>query len=246
MIAFTIVMGRTNFAPDEKDAGYCQLFVENLSGHALSWFSRLESGLIDSYQELSTAFLKDYSIDIENGVSEADLYTLSQERTESLRSFIGRFKTIVSRVKVPDKIAITALINALWYESKLREDLKTNKTQTLEDALHRSNLFIELEKNKEAMAKKHAATKTTVIKDKAKEECRESQHRSESERKREEGNRKAHNFHVSDAQRPPVPRQPWNKWSREDDPTRYCEFHKRNRHSTMECRHLQEYLLRKY
>ena len=120
-------MRRTNFTPEEKDAVYCQLFVENLSGQALSWFSRLESGSIDSYQELSIAFLKHYSIYIENGASEADLYTLSQERTESLRSFIGRFKTIVSRMKVPDKIVITPLIKALWYESKLREDLKINK-----------------------------------------------------------------------------------------------------------------------
>ncbi|XP_013639416.1 PREDICTED: uncharacterized protein LOC106344618 [Brassica oleracea var. oleracea] len=244
MIAFTIAMGRTNFTPDKKDAGYCQLFVENLSGQALSWFSRLESGSIDSYQQLSTSFLKHYSIYIEDGATEADLYTLSQERTESLRSFIGRFKKIVSRVKVPDKIATTALINALWYESKLDEDLKINKTQTLQDALHRSNLFIELEEDKEAMAKKYAATRTVATKDEPKEECHESRSRSETERKKEEGDRKALSFHVSDVQRPP--RQAWNKWSREDDSTMYCEFHKRNEHSTMECRHLQEYLLGKY
>jgi len=70
MITFTIAMGRTNFTPDEKDAGYCQLFIENLSRQeTLSWFSRLESGSIDSYQQLSTAFLKHYSIYIKNGAS---------------------------------------------------------------------------------------------------------------------------------------------------------------------------------
>lgn len=113
---------------------------------------------------------------------------------------------------MPDKIATTALINALWYESKLCEDLKINKTQTLEDALHRSNLFIELEEDKEAMAKKYATTRTTATKDKPKEECRESRSRSEGERKKEEGGRRTLSFHVSDMQRPP--RQTWNKWSR--------------------------------
>lgn len=113
------------------------------------------------------------------------------------------------------KIATTTLINALWYESRLREDLKINKTQTLEDALHRSNLFIQLEEDKEAMAKKYAATRAAATKDKSKEESRESRSRSEGERKKEEGDRKGQNFHVSDMQRPP--RQAWNKWSQEDD-----------------------------
>ncbi|KAF3492955.1 hypothetical protein DY000_02054349 [Brassica cretica] len=94
------------------------------------------------------------------------------------------------------------------------------------------------------MAKKYAATRAAATKDKSKEECRESRSRSEGERKKEEGDRKGQNFHVNDMQRPP--RQAWNKWSQEDDSTRYYKFHKRNGHSTMECRHLQEYLLGKY
>ncbi|KAF3496928.1 hypothetical protein DY000_02054348 [Brassica cretica] len=112
------------------------------------------------------------------------------------------------------------------------------------DALHISNLFIELEEDKEEMAKKYAATRVAATKDKKKEECHESRSRPEAERKKEESDRKALNFHVSDTPRPT--RQTWNKWSRDDDSSRYCEFHKRNGHSTMECRHLQEYLLGKY
>ena len=63
----------------------------------------------------------------------------------------------------------------------LRKDLKINKTQTLEDALHRSNLFIELEEEKEAMAKKYATTMMVATKEKPKEESRESRSRSETE-----------------------------------------------------------------
>ncbi|KAL0712055.1 hypothetical protein Bca4012_019033 [Brassica carinata] len=142
-------------------------------------------------------------MDTEGGASEADLYTLSQRRTKSLKSFIGRFNAIVSCVKVSDKIAITALVNPLWYESELCKYLKLNKPHTLEDALQQPNLFVELEEEKETMAKKHATTNVVVIKEKPKEECGESRHRSETERKQEEGDQKAQNFHISDTQRSP-------------------------------------------
>ncbi|CAA7025872.1 unnamed protein product [Microthlaspi erraticum] len=98
LTAFCIAMGRTHFSEEERDAGFCQLFVENLSGSALTWFSRLESRSIDSYHQLTTAFLKQYSMYIRRGVSCADLWALSQGPKDSLRKFIDKFKGVASRL----------------------------------------------------------------------------------------------------------------------------------------------------
>ena len=58
MTAFNIAMGRANFAEHEREAGFCQYFIESLSGAALTWFSRLSENSVDSFHDLSAAFLK--------------------------------------------------------------------------------------------------------------------------------------------------------------------------------------------
>lgn len=44
--------GRAHFNDEEKDTEYWQMFVENLNGHALTWFSRLTIDFIDSLCDL--------------------------------------------------------------------------------------------------------------------------------------------------------------------------------------------------
>ncbi|XP_013633075.1 PREDICTED: uncharacterized protein LOC106338707 [Brassica oleracea var. oleracea] len=173
LTAFSIATGRANFSPEERVAGLCQLFVENLSGLALGWFSRLEAHSIDNYNQLSTAFLKHYSLFIQQSATNADLWTLAQEPTETLRSYIKKFRAIVSRITVLDKAAVLALRNGLWHESPFREELMKYKPQTLEDALHRAITFIEIEEDKAAFSKKHAATKKSFSKDKEPDEYNE-------------------------------------------------------------------------
>lgn len=58
MTALIIAMAIARFTDDEKDAGHCQLFVETLNEQALTWFSQLEENSINSFRELSAAFLK--------------------------------------------------------------------------------------------------------------------------------------------------------------------------------------------
>ena len=76
--AFNIAMGRTNFSDEEKDAGFCQLFVEILQGPTLGWFTGLKENFVDSFYDLSAAFLKQYIMFPRQGATLADLWNLSR------------------------------------------------------------------------------------------------------------------------------------------------------------------------
>ena len=58
--SFNIAMRRANLSDEEKDAGFCQFFVETLEGPALNWFTGLQENSVNSFHDLSTAFLKNY------------------------------------------------------------------------------------------------------------------------------------------------------------------------------------------
>lgn len=51
----------------------CKLFAEYLAGYALDWFSKSEERSIDSFTQLSTAFVKNHSMFMKNVTSDADL-----------------------------------------------------------------------------------------------------------------------------------------------------------------------------
>ena len=60
-----------------------------------------------------------------------------------------------------DCACISALLNDLWHELRLYEELLLNKPSTLEDSLHRASKYMEMEEEKKAFAEKHA----TISKD---------------------------------------------------------------------------------
>ncbi|KAG7572509.1 Ribonuclease H-like superfamily [Arabidopsis suecica] len=128
LAAFQIAAGRIDLEPDEEDAGYCKLFSENLSGSALLWFTQLEPGTIDSFKELSSAFLKQYSMFMEKATSDADLWNLTQGQNEPLRKYIAKFKEVIAKIPgVSHAAALSALRNGLWHESRFRKEIIVNR-----------------------------------------------------------------------------------------------------------------------
>ncbi|XP_024015053.1 uncharacterized protein LOC112088897 [Eutrema salsugineum] len=166
---FRITLGRAfirnaaNLTEREVDAGYCMLFVEHLKGAALEWFTRQERNSIGSFQQLSTLFLKQYSMFMDRGTSNADLWTLSQGPNEPLRDYMERFKAVVSKVEeISDKAVLEALKRSLWYKSEFRREMPLNTPQMIQDALHRSSDFVVNEEEMKNLDEQYEATKAAI------------------------------------------------------------------------------------
>lgn len=85
----------------------CKLFVERLVGLALDWFSKLEKRSIGSCTQLSTAFVKLYSVFMEKVTSDADIQALSQGPNDSLQTYMKKFKkTLANMSSVNDLHAL--------------------------------------------------------------------------------------------------------------------------------------------
>ncbi|CAA7018586.1 unnamed protein product [Microthlaspi erraticum] len=63
LTAFNLAMRREKYKSyDEREANYCQVFVEHMAKDALTWFSNLPAESIDNFDDLTNAFLKHYSM----------------------------------------------------------------------------------------------------------------------------------------------------------------------------------------
>ncbi|XP_024011225.1 uncharacterized protein LOC112086500 [Eutrema salsugineum] len=238
---FGIVINRLKFtSAEQKDAIQCQLFVEHLEGIALDWFSRLEADSIDNYKELSTKFAKHFSMFIGQKTRNSELWEISQGENESLRDFMACFKQIVAHCTVDDEAALEALYQKTWYKSPFHKELRRNRPLTLEDALHKSNIFIAEEEEEAAKDRQYSTTKpgqTLTAKD-------------NSETKVQSGKpRGVVNQAGPSNQKSGRPPKSWNTWHKDDDTPlseRFCEYHERYGHSTEECRHLRDFLLQQF
>ncbi|XP_010423552.1 PREDICTED: uncharacterized protein LOC104708652 [Camelina sativa] len=248
---FLLTASRVDIQPHEADAGYRKLFAETFCGPALLWFSSLAAASITNFTELSTSFIKQYSILIETAVTDAQLWNLSQAAGESLRSYITKFKEI--QVQIPglsNSTALAALKNGLWHEPRFREELTVNQFATIQDALHRTSNWIIAEEEKEAAAQKHKATTKPRFEapapvKKTPPSTPKSGFRTFAvDKSPQKGSPRG-----SPSKPPFSPRSksgflPSNKWIWDENA--YCKLHKTNGHSTRDCKKLMHLLAEKF
>ncbi|KAG7533238.1 Reverse transcriptase domain [Arabidopsis thaliana x Arabidopsis arenosa] len=231
LAAFLIAAGRVELDEADEDAGYCKLFSENLCGQALMWFTQLEPGSINNFDELSAVFLKQYSILMDKSVSDADLWNLTQGPNESLRTFITKFKGVLSKLpRISQQSALSALRKGLWHDSRFKEDLILHKPDTIQDALFRANNWMEVEDEKESFAKRNKQAKPAVTFPTKKFEPRENQGPKKF------GSQPLNNTVGKQFQG----KGKSNTWVR--DESLYCDIHKVTGHLTKDCSVLKKHL----
>ena len=271
MTAFNIAMARARLPNDERDAGYCQMFVETLHEQALTWFSQLEENSIGCFRDLSAAFLKTYIMFTKRSATASSLWNLNQTKDQSLRDYMEKFKAVVSRIDIPDGIAIDALRNTLWVRSKFREDLYQNPTTSLQDAIARSDNFIRMEEDTNAILSKMNAPKAPAAKN-ANTRQEPRQHAPNDKNGRKDGYMYVVNENNEPISTLVVRGEGWNKWVREletsdkqvdtvcttqptagagsaagpsrtIDLTKHCKYHDVKGHDTTECKSLYAHYL---
>ncbi|XP_010484920.1 PREDICTED: uncharacterized protein LOC104763213 [Camelina sativa] len=243
-------------SPEEEDARSCQLFIESLTGEALNWFSRLEANSLDGYEALTSTFLQHHQCFMHVPASNVELWRMYQKPNESLRTFMERFKRVMSQLAISDDYAIGALKNALARGTRFKNDLTILPVTSLGEVLAHANRYIQVEEDKdkrnpdqpnvvEKVLEKVPSSKAKVVN----EYYEPHQHYNRDYAKGEKG-RKPTMFTIEGKEQPQSRR--WNKYYRESDGPSYkgnrgyCEFHKFGSHSTKECKTAKLLLLHKY
>ncbi|XP_013673588.2 uncharacterized protein LOC106377920 [Brassica napus] len=211
--AFRLVISRAHLTDDEKEAGYCCFFAENLTGAAFEWFTGLEENSIDNFTQLVSTFLKQYSVFIETRVTEADLWNLKQAPSEPLRVYTNKFREIKAKISHPNEVvALAALKNGIWFSSKFWEELAVRAPISLDDALNRASYFATHEEEVAALKEQYIENKNNATK--------------KPTAPKEPATKGQHSYAINNS-----PQK-----SSTYDLSKYCVFHDRKGHSTEECR----------
>jgi hypothetical protein len=90
----------------------CRAFPTNLRGLARVWFNQLETGSIDTFAQLSRAFIDNFIRGRRSARPANYLLNIWQREGESLRSYIQRFNKEVVQIDEPNEYVALTVFNA--------------------------------------------------------------------------------------------------------------------------------------
>jgi len=124
---------------------YCKVFPTSLRGAALSWFTHLPPGSIDSFATLKAKFVAQFATSKPHQMTSVTLVNIRQEKGESLKSFMARFGQVaLSICGLLPEVAMAYLITALR-PGPFADSLAMQPPANMDDLRRRATQFMHVE-----------------------------------------------------------------------------------------------------
>ena len=122
-----------------------QVFLTSLRGAALSWFTRLPPGSIDSFATLKAKFVAQFATSKPHQMTLVALVNIWQEKWESLKRFMARFGQVALDIRgLLPEVAMAYLITELR-PGPFVDSLAMQPPTNMDDLRRRATQFTQVE-----------------------------------------------------------------------------------------------------
>uniref|UniRef100_A0A2N9FQ85 Uncharacterized protein n=1 Tax=Fagus sylvatica TaxID=28930 RepID=A0A2N9FQ85_FAGSY len=209
-----------------SDEIMCRTFPTNLRGSARTWFNQLETGSIDTFAQLSRAFIDNF-IGGRRSVRPANyLLNIRQREGESLRSYVQRFNKEAVQIDEPNEYVALTAFNAGLLKGDFLFQLCKDPPKSMSELMYEAQKFINAEDAFQARDE-FLTRKRKEPEDRRFDSSRNKSSRQDYPKDREE----EHKLDNPDIKWPGKLRSDPTKRSKD----LYCRFHRDHGHTTEDC-----------
>jgi hypothetical protein len=128
-----------------SDEIMCRTFPTNLRGSARTWFNQLETGSIDTFAQLSRAFIDNFIGGRRSARPANYLLNIRQREGESLRSYVQRFNKEAIQIDEPNEYVALTAFNAGLLKGDFLFQLCKDPPKSMSELMYEAQKFINAE-----------------------------------------------------------------------------------------------------
>ncbi|XP_010665728.1 uncharacterized protein LOC104882989 [Beta vulgaris subsp. vulgaris] len=139
----------------DTDSVWCKVFPSTLVRLGQTWFKSIPPATVFDFRQLTSMFVTHFVRNKRMEKTTAELMSIKQGDSESLRDYVGRFN--VEAVTIPSlqqEVAVLALMTGLKEGTAFRSYLGRKKLRSLTKVLGKANDFIRGEEFDKAVTTK--------------------------------------------------------------------------------------------
>uniref|UniRef100_A0A2N9H8N9 Retrotransposon gag domain-containing protein n=1 Tax=Fagus sylvatica TaxID=28930 RepID=A0A2N9H8N9_FAGSY len=128
-----------------SDEIMCRTFPTNLRGSVRTWFNQLETGSIDTFAQLSRAFIDNFIGGRRSARPANYLLNIRQREGESLKSYVQRFNKEAVQIDKPNEYVALTAFNAGLLKGDFLFQLCKDPPKSMSELMYEAQKFINAE-----------------------------------------------------------------------------------------------------